>query len=212
MSVFKKKTNRLRCAEQLASAGLMFFTSERFRQNPADNPGPGSYNPENGTWDNAEGAGALKTKSDRFQAQHGLCPIDETCLWHVRHWVKELTNNVCRADAELPGPGAYVGATPSSARPSIARSKRKSAAPAAPAESYEDLESALEDLRESFRALRHAQTGATAEPEQEKAEMARLLTHLHGARARERAQGHALSLCEAALRVQEEAVRSLPQR
>ena len=50
----------------------MFFTSERFKSEVSPTrPGPGAYNPEHSCWDNAEGAGAFKAKSERFQGPHG---------------------------------------------------------------------------------------------------------------------------------------------
>lgn len=72
----------------------------------------------------------------------------------------------------------------------------------------------MDDMRESFRALRCVRSSQSgdAEPERDREELERLRQHLRGSRAREFAQSQTLNLCEAALRVQEEAVSDLNAR
>ena len=182
-------------------------TSSRFKENSTDAPGPGAYNTSN-NWEDASGPGVLASKSDRF-ANRGALLNPPPCVAPLA-----LTGRAYRYPESIaPGPGHYGGAPavgPLATAGSVRAGGRRLSArpPAAPTDDTK-LDRTLGDLKESLRVLRLSATAVSPVVEGAE-EVAKLREHLQGDKASVRVQDECITLCENALRVQEEAVAILP--
>ena len=182
-------------------------TSSRFKENSTDAPGPGAYNTSN-NWEDASGPGVLASKSDRFANRGALLNPPP------RVAPLALTGRAYRYPESIaPGPGHYGGAPavgPLATAGSVRAGGRRLSArpPAAPTDDTK-LDRTLGDLKESLRVLRLSATAVSPVVEGAE-EVAKLREHLQGDKASVRVQDECITLCENALRVQEEAVAILP--
>eukprot|EP00965_Chrysotila_dentata_P140007 4628502-Pleurochrysis_carterae.AAC.1 len=193
----------------------MFGRDLRWKQDPRTSlPGPGAYEPQEHNWDNAVGAGGFKATAERFTASgNPIC--DSTAAAFFLHFFS-LSGAQSSGDVQLPGPGAYEWSTSSQAGMSSA-SRRTSMAPgsARKGEPPAELDGVLRNLRESLSVLRtvkaseeNEQPPPSKDPE---TEVERLKQRLRGTNSKMQAQEKCITLCEAAIRVQEEAVGMVPK-
>ena len=157
-------------------------TSERFQTTEDHRPGPGAYDPRHNTWENTEGAGSLKTTSERFREQE---------------------------NSLAPGPGSYYSVSDAKNRGGL-RTKRGGRGPG-PEDNHletvlDDLRESFRVLR-SGRAPAENKAEQSALPE---CELSRMRAQLRGVQAKDKAQESCLDIYEAALLVQEEAVAIMP--